>query len=558
VQRINGYKSELQSLAGASELKSLRWESQLPLLQTVVERDSRYMMLFTSDVQGTYKTTLGGSGNIAAREYFPRIIAGETVVSDPVVSQSTGKTTFVVGTPLKNYKGAVAGALLGSVEVTEIQRGLDQISSGQSQFAFLINKEGLVLSHPDSQHVLNLNLLADDKHSPLGQAMVAGTAGAGTFAFLEQDVMVAYSPVAGTNWTLGVAVPTAEITKEIRVLASSALVTATLAIVIAAVVAFFSSSLISSPIKMLTERAVVLAGGDLSIAVPATGKDEVGELSRAFERMRQGLQAVITGIATTAEDLHLSGDQLAKGSDETATSIEEVARASSEFASALSELTESTHRISSDSENVAALAKGGQSRLDEVATSLHNLETQVGALSRYVNDLAQGNKQIVQAVGSISEIAEQTNLLALNAAIEAARAGEHGRGFAVVAAEVRKLAELSATSAKSIASILRDSQVKADLAVQGAGQADKEVVTTVKLVEATLDSLLAVLHRVESLDDQIRGVFSTVEELGASSEEIAASSEQQAATMQEIAASVQSLASIANSLKTQTLKFKVN
>jgi len=65
-------------------------------------------------------------------------------------------------------------------------------------------------------------------------------------------------------------------------------------------------------------------------------------------------------------------------------------------------------------------------------------------------DIQEKTTNIDSVVDYINSVTKQTKVLGLNASIEAARAGISGRGFGIVASEIRKLADTSAQSAKSI------------------------------------------------------------------------------------------------------------
>ncbi len=119
----------------------------------------------------------------------------------------------------------------------------------------------------------------------------------------------------------------------------------------------------------------------------------------------------------------------------------------------------------------------------------------VAGVVRTMGAITDSSKRISEIIGVMDGIAFQTNILALNAAVEAARAGPHGKGFAVVAAEVRSLAQNSASAAKEIKDLITTSvQQIGDGAeqVQSAGATMENIVTSSRRVTEIMGEVVEV------------------------------------------------------------------
>lgn len=352
------------------------------------------------------------------------------------------------------------------------------------------------------------------------------------------------------------------------------------------------------PLKRLAHVSSLAAKGDLTLAVPVKGGNEIAQVSLAFNEMIASLRQLTSNIRTTSDEvagsaynMQQSAEQTSRATEEVTEAIQEVAsgsdtqlqsfqecqRAMTEMTIGIQRIAESTSSVSELAADTTALASEGEAVIDQTLQQMQAIESNVIATVSTLHELKEQSDHIGSILALISDVANQTNLLALNASIEAARAGEHGKGFAVVAHEIRKLAERSKESSEQIAAILHSIGSHTSTAVSSmeqsveaarigssitshAGESFRSIVTSIRDVSSQVQEVSAASEQMSAGSEQIAASLDELEGITANaagnSQRVAAASEEQLASMQEVASSAEQLRNLAASLNEAIGRFK--
>ncbi|MDH4161883.1 MAG: methyl-accepting chemotaxis protein [Nitrospirota bacterium] len=210
-------------------------------------------------------------------------------------------------------------------------------------------------------------------------------------------------------------------------------------------------------------------------------------------------------LSTSIEETSSAITQMSAAVRNIAESVEHMSTAADQTAASATEVSASVREVEASARESAALAEAvrvdakqlGMQSIEKTIDGMRRIEEESRRTSEVINRLGGRAENIGGILTVIEDITDQTSLLALNAAILAAQAGEHGKGFAVVAAEIRELANRTASSTQEIGKLIVSVQEESREAMEAMQKGVELAGEGTNLARAAGDALRKILERAD-------------------------------------------------------------
>ncbi|HHV10560.1 MAG TPA: EAL domain-containing protein [Clostridiales bacterium] len=225
--------------------------------------------------------------------------------------------TLDIGAPvLDPGSGMVLGYIVSTISTDYFKNFLSSLTIDETGFAILLDKEGTILYHPDGTLTgTNINsgrlagLVADYNNGLIEQS------GSFQYSYEDTEQVYGYSILPDLNWILLMKQDTASIMSPINFMLSLFTMVCLFLLIVITIGANLISKQYSTPIIALRDAMRTASNGNLTVQSNIKSNNELGELSKNFNKMLHIIKTNYEDLESMHEELLLNEEQLRSNYD---------------------------------------------------------------------------------------------------------------------------------------------------------------------------------------------------------------------------------------------------
>ena len=365
---------------------------------------------------------------------------------------------------------------------------------GKSGYSFIVDKNGMIVSHPDYQ-ITDKKNLCDSEFGQLShiasQKIILGKTGHDRYHLNNKEYYIYFTPIKAMNNTFYLAAT--ELVDDFLAMANRIkqdseteykefmkriLTSLIFWTIISIIIGFFISRSISIPVEKLMNFASGVSQGDLSKTLNSKNNDEIGFLLTSINNMVVTYRKIVIEIISYARLLNVSSQNLVDTSSELTKSFDQMTGNASDatetsvnMSNAINDISVQIEDMNNNIKDILKMTETMSNNSHMVSDAIEKMSVSMNEIGQYASQgkalttkavdmtyntgdtmtkLSKAAEDIGGVTNLIKRLAYKTNLIAINASIEASTAGEAGIGFAVIAKNIQSFAEQSNNAAENI------------------------------------------------------------------------------------------------------------
>jgi len=292
-------------IARASRLETeaeFNYDNIVRLFKDFIIKTPNYFQIRYLDKHGRELIKVGKGGTSKALndrnapEFFEKTEDKElkdSYISD-IHESSSGKGLVIEwAKPIYTGWKEFAGAVVIDLDYEKIIDIVRSIHLGDRGYAFLVDQQGRTVAHPHfTPYTYDLKNYDDHSLKELVRDMMAGGSGWKNYTFKGINKVAAFAFIPVMGWSLAVTIPSMELKKEARAIQKRILQVMIITLILTVVGVTLLSYYLMKPVRNLVTATHHISEGDLSHEIPIRTRDELGDLSRSFNRMTKNLSRI--------------------------------------------------------------------------------------------------------------------------------------------------------------------------------------------------------------------------------------------------------------------------